>query len=129
VCEEEKSRYIGIEEARMVKIIQIITTCNSKDLAEGIGKRLVEKRLAACAQISGPITSTYWWKGKMEETTEWVCTLKSTIGLYERVEAAIRELHSYDLPEVIAIDVEKALPAYADWVREETNTLDTGEKA
>jgi periplasmic divalent cation tolerance protein len=112
----------------MEKIIQIITTCNSKDLAEGIGKRLVEKRLAACAQISGPIISTYWWKGKMEETTEWTCTLKSTVGLYDKVETAIREVHPYDLPEIIAIDVEKTLPAYADWVREETNKPNTGER-
>jgi len=112
----------------MDKIIQIVTTCDNKALAKGIGKQLVEKRLAACAQISGPITSIYWWKGKMEETTEWVCTLKSTTRLYERVEAAIRKLHSYDLPEIIAIDMEKTLSAYADWVREETNKPETGEK-
>lgn len=112
----------------MDKIIQIITTCDNKDLAKEIGQHLVEKRLAACAQISGPITSIYWWKGKIEEVTEWVCTLKSTTGLYDRVEAEIRKLHSYDLPEIIAIDLDKTLSAYAHWVREETNKPDLGEK-
>lgn len=106
----------------MDKIIQIITTCNDKECLEGIGMYLVENRLAACAQISGPITSTYWWNGEIEEATEWVCTLKSTSALYEKVETAIRELHPYDLPEIIALDAEKTLPAYGDWVRRETNT-------
>lgn len=112
----------------MDKIIQIVTTGGSREIMEEIGKRLVEKRLASCAQNSGPITSTYWWKGKMETTEEWVCTLKSTSKLYAKIEEAIRELHPYELPEIIAIDVENALPAYADWVREETSTINRGER-
>ncbi len=112
----------------MDKIIQVVTTCNDKERLGKIGMYLVENRLAACAQISGPITSTYWWDGQVEEATEWVCTLKSTAGLYEKVEAAIRELHPYDLPEIIAINVEKTLPAYADWVRKETAKPNTGER-
>jgi periplasmic divalent cation tolerance protein len=111
----------------MDKIIQIMTTGDSKDILEGIGKHLVQNRLASCAQISGPITSTYWWKGKMETATEWVCTLKSTAGLYSKVEAAIRKLHPYEIPEIIAINIEKVLPAYAGWVREETSTSSMGE--
>ena len=111
----------------MDKIIQVITTCNNKELLEEIALYLVENRLAACAQISGPITSTYWWKGEIEEATEWVCTLKSTVGLYDKVEAAIRELHPYDLPEIVAIDIEKTLPEYEDWVRDETSTTNTGD--
>lgn len=106
----------------MDTIIQVVTTGDSRDVMEQIGKRLVEQRLAACAQISGPITSTYWWKGKVEVAEEWVCTVKSTSDLYAGVEAAIKELHPYETPEIIAINVEKALPAYADWVRKETGT-------
>jgi len=113
----------------MDTIIQVVTTGDTRDLMEGIGKHLVEKRLASCAQISGPIKSTYWWKGKIEDATEWVCTIKTTSGLYARVEDTIRELHPYDIPEIFAIDVEKALPAYADWVRVETNKLNRGEEA
>ena len=112
----------------MDKIIQVVTTGDNRDLMERIGKTVVVRRLASCAQISGPIKSTYWWKGKMEEATEWVCTLKTTSGLYTTVEDAIREFHPYELPEIIAIDIEKALPAYADWVRIETNRRDRGEK-
>ncbi|HNY70585.1 MAG TPA: divalent-cation tolerance protein CutA [Syntrophorhabdus sp.] len=110
----------------MDKIIQVITTCNNKELLEEIGTYLVENRLAACAQILGPITSTYWWQGEIEQATEWVCTLKTTEGLYEKVETAILELHPYDLPEIIALDVEKSLPAYADWVRDETGQGNKG---
>lgn len=107
----------------MDTIIQITTTCNDREVLEGIGMYLVENRLVACAQISGPVTSTYWWNGVIEEATEWVCTLKSTSELYEKVENAIKELHPYDLPEIIAIDVERSLPAYGDWVRGETSSL------
>jgi len=96
---------------------------------EGIGRNIVERRLASCAQISGPIRSTYWWKGKIEEATEWVCTIKTTSALYARVEDTIKGLHPYELPEIIAINVEKTLPAYADWVRAETNTPNRGEEA
>lgn len=110
----------------MDTIIQVVTTCNDKERLEKIGMYLVENRLAACAQISGPITSAYWWNGKIEEATEWVCTLKSTAGLYEKVETAIRELHPYDLPEIIAINLEEMLTAYADWVRKETEKPNTG---
>jgi periplasmic divalent cation tolerance protein len=110
----------------MDTIIQVVTTGNDRDIMEGIGKHLVEKRLASCAQVSGPILSTYWWKGRIEEATEWVCTVKSTSGLYPMVEATIRELHPYELPEIIAIDMKKTLPAYASWVREETNKIDGG---
>jgi periplasmic divalent cation tolerance protein len=112
----------------MDKIIQVVTTGDNKDLMERIGKTAVANRLASCAQISGPIKSTYWWKGKIEETMEWVCTLKTTSGLYAMVEDLIRGLHPYELPEIIAIDIEKALPAYADWVRIETNKRNRGEK-
>jgi periplasmic divalent cation tolerance protein len=112
----------------MDKIIQIVTTGDNRDLMEGIGRSIVERRLASCAQISGPIRSIYWWKGKIEEAPEWVCTLKTTSALYTKVEDMIKELHPYELPEIIAINAEKASPAYADWVRIETNRLDRGEK-
>jgi len=111
----------------MDEIIQIVTTGESHDVMEEIGKHLVETRLASCAQISGPITSTYWWKGKIETTEEWVCTVKTTPRLYPKVEAMIRELHPYDIPEIIAMNVKIALPAYADWVKKETSTTDEGE--
>jgi periplasmic divalent cation tolerance protein len=111
----------------MDKIVQVVTTGESRHVMEGIGRNLVEKRLVSCAQISGPITSTYWWKGKIETAEEWVCTVKTTARLYPKVETMIRDLHPYDIPEIIAMNVENTLPAYADWVRKETSITDEGE--
>jgi periplasmic divalent cation tolerance protein len=104
-----------------VKIVQIITTVGNKDEAAKIGRHLVDERLAACAQIAGPITSIYRWKGKVEEAEEWQCIIKSRKGLYGRIEEEIRKLHSYELPEIIAFDLDHALADYAGWVVRETD--------
>jgi len=84
----------------MTGIINIVTTGTDRNTIEYTGKRLVEMRLAACAQIVGPIKSIYRWKGRMEE--------------------AITKLHPYELPEIIATRIEDALPEYAQWVMDET---------
>jgi periplasmic divalent cation tolerance protein len=110
----------------MDKVIQVQTTGESRDLMEKIGRYLVEQRLAACAQISGPIKSIYWWKDKLEETEEWVCLLKSTIGLYPRIEDAIRKIHPYEVPEIIVTGIERALPDYETWVVSEANGREKG---
>mgnify|MGYP001343428987 CR=1 FL=1 len=104
----------------MTGIINIITTGNDKNTMEHIGKKLVGMRLAACAQIVGPIKSIYWWKGKVEEAEEWYCIMKSTKNLYKKIEEAIANLHPYELPEIIATGIEDALPEYAQWVMDET---------
>ena len=104
----------------MAEIIRIIITFDNKETAEKIGRGLVERRLAACAQISGPIKSIYWWKGKIEEAEEWACTLKSRKDLYKTIEKEIRALHPYDVPQIVAIDIDSALPDYAEWIRSET---------
>jgi periplasmic divalent cation tolerance protein len=77
-------------------------------------------RLAACAQIIGPIKSIYRWKGTVEEAEEWCCILKSTKDRYKEVEENIRRLHPYELPEIIAVTIDDALPKYAQWVIDET---------
>ena len=104
----------------MTGIIKVITTGDNRDIIEDIGKKIVEMRLAACAQIAGPIKSIYWWKGKIEETEEWCCILKSTEGLYKKIEETIVKLHPYELPEIIAVRIEDALPEYIQWVMDET---------
>ncbi len=104
----------------MDAIIQVTTTGDNRRMMEKIGRIIVEQRLASCAQISGPIKSIYWWKGKIEETEEWVCVLKSTKTHYEEIQKKIRELHSYDVPEIISVEINRTLPDYARWVREET---------
>ena len=104
----------------MEKIIEIIVTFNDKETAEGIGRDLVERRLAACAQVSGPIKSIYWWKGRMEETEEWVCILKTRKDLYDAIEKEIRALHPYEVPQIVAFDIDRVLPEYEEWAEEET---------
>lgn len=98
--------------------IQVITTTETAEEAERIAQDLLEKRLAACIQIVGPITSRYWWKGKQETAQEWQCIAKTTAEHYREVEETIRTLHSYDVPEIIALPILKALPAYLDWLRD-----------
>lgn len=69
----------------MTGYIQIVTTAGNEEQAEKIAKSLVENRLAACVQTVGPITSTYWWQGKIEKAQEWLCLIKSKTDLYEQV--------------------------------------------
>ncbi len=102
----------------MTEYVQIVTTAESKEAAEKITNTLLEKRLAACVQIVGPITSTYWWRGKIETAEEWLCLIKSKTGLYEEVERTINELHTYETPEILALPIVTGSRAYLDWLRE-----------
>jgi periplasmic divalent cation tolerance protein len=90
---------------QMTDYIQVYTTLESKEDAKKISKGVVEKRLAACAQIMGPIESTYWWEGKIEASIEWLCVMKSRSELYEALEKTIKEIHPYDVPEILAVPV------------------------
>jgi periplasmic divalent cation tolerance protein len=81
---------------------------------------LVSQRLAACVQLSGPMTSTYWWQGKMEQTQEWVCTAKTCAALYAQLEQAIKAVHSYDVPEILAVEVIAGNAEYLRWIEQET---------
>ncbi len=96
--------------------IEIHTTTDQKGVAETIARELVAQRLAACVQVSGPITSTYRWQDKVETTEEWCCTIKTAARLYEQVEARIRELHPYEEPEIIAVRIERASATYLLWL-------------
>lgn len=102
--------------------IQVITTAGRKEDAEAIARSLVERRLAACVQILGPITSTYRWEGKIETSREWQCCIKSRGELYDRIEAAIRELHPYEVPEILAVEIAAGSRSYLAWVDEEVKS-------
>lgn len=97
--------------------VLIITTTNSKEEAEMISQTLVGKGLAGCVQILGPITSTYWWKGKFEKAEEWLCIIKSRKDLFKELESVIRAVHSYEVPEIVAIPVVKGSKNYLDWLK------------
>jgi len=104
----------------MPDIIQIVTTIDDREAAERLGRRLVDERLVAGCQVVGPIRSIYRWKGKVEEADEWCCVMKTKPSLYRQVEDAIRLLHPYEVPEIVATPVSAALPDYARWVEQQT---------
>ena len=99
--------------------IQVITTTENKKDAEKIASVLVEKRLAGCVQILGPITSTYHWKSSVETAKEWLCLIKSKKNFYEEIEKTIKEIHSYETPEIIATPVVAGSRDYLEWLSDE----------
>ncbi len=100
--------------------IQIVTATPSEAEAQRIAAALVEERLAACVQVVGPITSTYRWQGKVETGQEWLCIIKTRAALYPATEERIRALHSYTLPEILALAVVGGERGYLDWLHQET---------
>jgi periplasmic divalent cation tolerance protein len=104
----------------MKSYIQISTTAATKEDAQKIARYLVKQKLAACVQISGPIESTYRWKGKVETAREYLCLIKTREILFNKVEAAIKKLHSYETPEIIAVPIIKGSKEYLSWMDDET---------
>ncbi len=104
-------------------IIIVITTSDSRDEAVKLGRMMVEKRLAACAQISGPIESHFWWDGKLDRAEEWQCRFKTSRKLYSALEQEIRKAHSYQVPQIVAVPVLTALTDFESWVMEETDQI------
>ncbi len=100
-------------------LIEVRTTIDSAEAAQTIAETLVSRRLAACVQISGPLTSTYWWQDKIERAQEWLCTAKTRRDRYAALEQAIREVHTYDEPEIIATAIVEGSQGYLDWVARE----------
>lgn len=96
--------------------VQVLTTAGSEEEAGRIASLLVERRLAACVQVVGPVVSRYRWQGAIEEEREWQCLAKTTRAAYEKVEAAIREVHSYDEPEIIATPIVAGSAGYLAWI-------------
>ena len=103
----------------MKSYIQVMTTTETKEQAQTIAQHLVERKLAACVQITGPITSIYRWKGKVENAQEWLCLIKTQDDLYNKVEAAIKSLHPYETPEIIAVPIIKGSKEYLSWLEDE----------
>jgi len=100
--------------------VQVITTVSEKKYAEKLAKDMVSKRLGACVQIMGPFKSVYRWKGRVERTLEWACVIKTRKTLYKKVESAIRKIHPYEVPEIIAIPIIKGSRDYLKWLSDET---------
>ncbi len=108
----------------MSGIIQITTAVSDPADAERIAASLVAQSLAACVQVSGPIESTYRWKGQIETSQEWVCTIKTREDLFAEVEQVIRSLHSYGEPEIMAVPITAASAGYRAWLLASVKAVD-----
>ena len=102
----------------MAECVQVSTTLPDEATAQRFGRQLVEERLAACAQIVGPISSAYWWQGQIEEAREWYCHLKTTADASAELSRRIRELHPYDVPEIIVVAIKEGDASYFRWIDE-----------
>jgi periplasmic divalent cation tolerance protein len=104
-----------------MNIIAVFTTIDTLEKARAIATALVERKLAACVQIT-TIESIYSWQGKVQNDKEFRVMAKTVAGRYEDVEAVMRELHTYDLPAIYALDVAQLSAPYADWVAENSSS-------
>jgi periplasmic divalent cation tolerance protein len=103
-----------------MSVLLVLTNLPDRASAERLAGSLVEKRLAACVNILAPCHSVYRWEGAVQHDEEHPMLIKSTAEGYPALEAAIRADHPYELPEIIAVPVERGLPAYLDWVATES---------
>ncbi|NPA39542.1 MAG: divalent-cation tolerance protein CutA [Thermodesulfobacteria bacterium] len=103
-----------------MKLLKVITTIDSEEKAINLAELSVKNKLCACAQIIGPITSIYTWKNKLEKDKEWIILFKTQVSLKEKLVQFIKENHSYEVPEIITIEVNSENPDYSDWVKEVT---------
>lgn len=102
----------------MTDKVMVFTTAGSHPEARRIADVLIERRLAACVNIVPHIESVYRWQGKVEEAEEWLMVIKTTAGAFERIRDAIRELHSYKLPECACLPIDSGIPDYLNWIGE-----------
>ena len=104
---------------------QVTTTLPDRAAAERMAGVMVEEGLAACAQVAGPIESTYRWEGKVDRATEWYCHLKTTLARAPALRVRLRELHPYDTPEIIAVPIVDGDPDYLRWIAASVATLES----
>jgi len=105
-----------------VSALLVFTNLPDRAAAEKLADALVEARLAACVNILAPCRSVYRWKDGVQHDEEHPLLIKTTAGRYSALEAAIRERHPYELPEIIAVPIERGLPAYLNWLAEEVRS-------
>ncbi len=104
----------------MTTLILVWTTMPDDDRADALARTLVDEHLAACVNVHGPMTSTYRWKGQVEHEPERQLVIKTTRARLAELEARMRALHPYELPEFLVVDVGDGTPAYVDWAERET---------
>jgi len=102
------------------RFLQVQTTTDSRAEAVELAREAVEARLAACAQVSGPVASTYWWEGRLERAEELLLTFKLPASGYQALADFIARSHSYDEPEIIATPIVAGSEGFLSWIEEET---------
>jgi periplasmic divalent cation tolerance protein len=101
----------------------IFVTAGSEDQAVAIARALVGERLAACVNIVGPVRSIYRWRDSVEDDREYLLIIKTRALLYMKVETRVRELHTYDVPEVLALNADRGSPPYIQWILDSTGPV------
>ncbi len=94
----------------------VLTTTDSEALAEKIGRELIERRLAACVNLVGPVQSVYRWEGRIVRSEERLLIIKTSVERFPQVASAIRELHTYDVPEIVAVPLTMGDERYLSWL-------------
>jgi periplasmic divalent cation tolerance protein len=104
----------------MTDKILVLSNCGSAEEAERVARHLVDTRSAACVNIVPGIRSIYRWKGVVEDASEWTLLIKTRRPLLERIQRELRKVHSYEVPELIAVPIVGGLEAYLQWIEDET---------
>ncbi|MCW3977891.1 MAG: divalent-cation tolerance protein CutA [Candidatus Bathyarchaeota archaeon] len=99
----------------MSHIIVLMTTA-SREEAEKITHNLLKQKWIACANIVGPVSSLFWWKDKISQDNEFLVLMKTSSNLFEKLATAIKQMHSYEVPEIIAVHITKGEQSYMDWL-------------
>lgn len=108
-----------------MSVLLVLTNLPNREAALALGQALVERRLAACVNVLGECTSVYRWQEKIDMAAEVPVLIKSSESVYPDLERAIRELHPYELPEIVAVPLARGLPDYLGWVLAETRSPPT----
>jgi periplasmic divalent cation tolerance protein len=103
------------------RVTLVIVTAGSEEQAASIARALVAERLAACVNIVGPVRSIYRWQGEVHNDREYLMLIKTRTRLVSKIERRVRELHSYEVPEVIALSIDGGSKPYLDWLLDSTS--------
>jgi periplasmic divalent cation tolerance protein len=107
----------------MSYIIVLMTTATKKE-AENMARNLLNQRLIACANIVGPVSSLFWWKEKISQENEFLVLMKTSADLFKKLATAVKQMHSYEVPEIIAVSITKGEQSYLEWL---SGSLQKGE--
>jgi periplasmic divalent cation tolerance protein len=106
--------------------IVVFMTASDKKEASKIVRRLLNERLIACANIVGPVSSLFWWQGKIDEASEFLVIMKSRKDLFKRLSEKVKETHSYEVPEILELPITEGLPSYLGWMSASLHGEDDG---